>query len=295
MIIDQSPSAVDEAAIKNTAIKIAMRLPYKDDREEMGASLGLNENQIVELSRLDIGVAAIFHVGWTDTVLAKMGEIWNKRYRQKTPPVLDPGTYTKLQGAIVQQIYNNLDNGDCTSIHDDVQDLINTLCKGPLALRPVLPLTKQKELMEEVDVFLQNQELLIRHNEINKLKKEFFRFAFEFLQLGSVMRVCELKGVEGKLLMIGDAPSKSDIRKYMDWETNLRPAVCRYLYMPEFCEPPSAYRWLPDASKAEYFWEIYEGLLWVYTWNFAKDFRYDNALDYLSSIRYFSGKSGGRT
>lgn len=33
MIIDQSPSAVDEAALKNTAIKIVMRLPEKNDCE----------------------------------------------------------------------------------------------------------------------------------------------------------------------------------------------------------------------------------------------------------------------
>src|SRR5699024_1016176 len=59
MIIDQSPGAVDEAAIKNTAIKICMRLPSKNDCEEIGAALSLNDNQIRELSRLDIGVAAI--------------------------------------------------------------------------------------------------------------------------------------------------------------------------------------------------------------------------------------------
>lgn len=71
MIIDQSPGAVDEAAIKNTAIKIAMRLSSKDDCEEIGAALSLNENQIRELSRLDTGVAAIYHAGWSDTLLAK--------------------------------------------------------------------------------------------------------------------------------------------------------------------------------------------------------------------------------
>ena len=102
MIIDQSPGAVDEAAIKNTAIKIVMRLPSKTDCEEIGAALSLNDSQIRELSRLDIGVAAIFHAGWTDTLLARMGSIWDKRYRLKTLPTLNNGTYTKIQGAIVQ-------------------------------------------------------------------------------------------------------------------------------------------------------------------------------------------------
>ena len=70
-----------------------MRLPSKNDCEEIGAALSLNDNQIRELSRLDIGVAAIFHTGWTDTLLARMGDIWDKRYRTKSTPVLDNGTY----------------------------------------------------------------------------------------------------------------------------------------------------------------------------------------------------------
>lgn len=117
MIIDQSPGAVDEAAIKNTAIKIAMRLSSKDDCEEIGAALSLNENQIRELSRLDTGVAAIYHAGWSDTLLAKMGNVWDKRYRLKTLPILDGGTYTRIQGAVVQLMYKDLVEGTFSSVY----------------------------------------------------------------------------------------------------------------------------------------------------------------------------------
>ena len=77
MIIDQSPGAVDITAIKNTAIKIIHRLPEKEDCEEIGNALSLDEEQIRELSRLETGVAAVFHAGWIDTVLARMGEKWD--------------------------------------------------------------------------------------------------------------------------------------------------------------------------------------------------------------------------
>ncbi len=289
MIIDQSPGSVDEAAIKNTAIKIVMRLPYKEDREEMGASLSLNENQIRELSRLDVGVAAIFHVGWTDTVLAKMGTIWDKRYRRKSPSVLDSGTYTKIQGAVVQLIWHDLANGDCRSIYSDVQELLDDLCKGPSAIRPVLPFSKQRELLDEVYIFLQDQDALIRGNEINRLKRAFFRFAFDFLRLSSVMRIYELKDVETKPLL-GAAPKKKDTRKILSWERELRPAVARYLYMPEVCEPAHAYKWCADATRAEYFMDIYAGILATYAVMFRRDCRYENAMDYLHSIKHFGGR-----
>lgn len=285
MIIDQSPSAVDEAAIKNTAIKIVMRLPYSEDREEMGASLGLNENQMRELSRLDIGVAAIYHVGWTDTVLARMGDIWNKRYRMTTPPVLDAGTYTRIQGAIVQLIYHDLKNGDCENIYSDVEDLLTTLCRGVGAVRPTLPVTKQRELLDEVYVFLQNHDLMIRNKQINNLKSAFFRFAFDFLRLQSVMRIFELKGISVQLTV--DPPKKREIRNILRWESDVRGLIARYLYMPQECEPIRAYTWLPDATKAQYFWEIYAGILLAFA-NQYKDSRYRNAMAYLDTIKHFS-------
>ena len=37
--------------LKNTAIKICMRLPSKNDCEEIGAALSLNDNQIRELEQ----------------------------------------------------------------------------------------------------------------------------------------------------------------------------------------------------------------------------------------------------
>ncbi len=72
VIVDQSPTAVDISAIKNTNTKIVMRLPEAVDCESVGRSIGLNEEQILELSKLDKGVAAIFQNDWLETVLTKV-------------------------------------------------------------------------------------------------------------------------------------------------------------------------------------------------------------------------------
>lgn len=72
IIVDQSPSSVDIAAIKNTNTKIVMRLPEMHDCEAVANSLSLNEAQTRELSKLPVGVAAVFQNNWTETVLCQV-------------------------------------------------------------------------------------------------------------------------------------------------------------------------------------------------------------------------------
>ena len=293
MIIDQSPGAVDEAAIKNTAIKIVMRLPSKTDCEEIGAALSLNENQIRELSRLDVGVAAIFHTGWTDTLLAKMGNVWDQRYRLKTMPVLNQGTYTKIQGAIVQLIYRNLIEGNPGSLYDDVRELLELLCSGTNAVKPVLPMSKRQELLDEIQIFVENNELDIKGNRTNNLIAAFFAFAFEFLRLESVMRIFPLNDVS-KEFSIDPLPQK-EIRAVLKWESEIKTGITRYLYMPEECDPVRAYKWPLKGVDAEYFDEIYFGILSQYANREQKyhgDSRYTKALSYLNSINHFSRNTG---
>lgn len=76
LIIDQSPLAVDSSVIENTATKIIMNTPSKDACEELGSALSLEEKQVKELSRLNVGVAAIMQKGWMTPVLMKVS-LWN--------------------------------------------------------------------------------------------------------------------------------------------------------------------------------------------------------------------------
>lgn len=69
VIADQAPGLLDMAAIRNTNTKIILRLPDLADRELVGKAAALNDNQIVELSKLQTGVAAIYQNNWLEPVL----------------------------------------------------------------------------------------------------------------------------------------------------------------------------------------------------------------------------------
>lgn len=73
IIVDQSPSAVDEAAIRNTNTKIIMNLPDGEDRDIAGKSMGLTKDlQIAELAKLSTGEAIVFQRGWSEAILASI-------------------------------------------------------------------------------------------------------------------------------------------------------------------------------------------------------------------------------
>lgn len=69
IIVDQSPSSVDIAAIKNTNTKIVLRTPEANDRETVGRSIGLTEDQVNEIAKLPSGVAVVYQNDWISPVL----------------------------------------------------------------------------------------------------------------------------------------------------------------------------------------------------------------------------------
>lgn len=71
IIADQAPALLDEAVIRNTNTKIVLRLPNESDRQLVGTSMALNENQITELAKLPKGVAAIYQNDWVEAVLCQ--------------------------------------------------------------------------------------------------------------------------------------------------------------------------------------------------------------------------------
>ena len=56
IIADQSPGLLDLSVIRNTNTKIILRLPDRQDRELVGFSASLKENQISELAKLKKGL-----------------------------------------------------------------------------------------------------------------------------------------------------------------------------------------------------------------------------------------------
>lgn len=82
VIVDQSPTAVDIAAIKNTNTKILMRLPEKNDCEAVGNAVGLKEEQIKELAKLGTGIAVVMQNNWLESVLTHINAFSNAYEKQ---------------------------------------------------------------------------------------------------------------------------------------------------------------------------------------------------------------------
>lgn len=94
--------AVDSSAIENTATKIIMNTPAKDACEELGSALALSEEQTDELSRLNVGVAAVFQKGWLSPVLMKVDK-WDDRYNTEVE-YTDQSLLRVFRGEIVTML-----------------------------------------------------------------------------------------------------------------------------------------------------------------------------------------------
>ena len=92
IIVDQSPSSVDIAAIKNTNTKIVLRTPEANDREAVGHSMGLNEDQINEIAKLPSGVAVVYQNDWVSPVLTLIdkADVVEKDYVNPIPMHIKP-------------------------------------------------------------------------------------------------------------------------------------------------------------------------------------------------------------
>lgn len=111
IIVDQSPTAVDVSAIKNTNTKIVMRLPEYNDCESVGHSIGLNEEQILELSKLDKGVAAVYQNNWLEAVLTKIDKC-SDRYEIKSVQLNNRTDDTHLIGDVLAELIAQKESDD---------------------------------------------------------------------------------------------------------------------------------------------------------------------------------------
>lgn len=88
IIVDQSPSLLDSAAIRNTNTKIVLSLPDIEDRKVAGGSMSLNDEQIDEIARQNQGEAIVYQNHWEEPVQCKVSlfEDFEKGfvYRKKT-------------------------------------------------------------------------------------------------------------------------------------------------------------------------------------------------------------------
>ena len=108
IIADQAPGLLDMAVIRNTNTKIIMRLPDESDRQLVGRAAGLNDDQIVELAKLDTGVAAVFQSHWLEPVLCKVD--YFKKTGSYTPPTPSEKGNSPLIEKLVTRIVHGVDD-----------------------------------------------------------------------------------------------------------------------------------------------------------------------------------------
>lgn len=113
VIADQSPSLLDLSVIRNTNTKIIMRLPDLSDRELVGRSANLNNDQITELAKLPKGVAAVYQNEWIQPVLCKINkfekDVTTLKNKEKSNPIVSE-SYNKLNDILKDWVKYRIQN-----------------------------------------------------------------------------------------------------------------------------------------------------------------------------------------
>jgi hypothetical protein len=126
IIVDQSPSQVDMAAIRNTNTKIIMSLPEAEDRQCAGKSIGLNDGQIEEIGRQKQGEAIVYQNDWEEPVQCKIN-----KYDGAIKPYIDvEDTFksqedTKVLKNIMDFLYSYCNKKDIENIDKLRNEILN--------------------------------------------------------------------------------------------------------------------------------------------------------------------------
>ena len=106
IIADQSPSAVDISAIRNTNTKIIMRLPDEQDRRLAGKSAGLKEQQLDEIAKLPKGVAVVYQNDWLESVLCKIEKFKGEEQQYQFALDRKENIYENKKKILIQNLLN---------------------------------------------------------------------------------------------------------------------------------------------------------------------------------------------
>ena len=141
IIIDQSPSAVDVSAIKNTNTKIVMKLQDHTDIETAGHAFSLEPTQIGEIARLQQGVAIVSQSGWVEPVMTYV-DYTKRRYKYKegeSAPLNDRCSVAFQFAKLVQKLALHEEK------HDDgaIYDLLNSKTLSPSLHQELFQMYKQ--------------------------------------------------------------------------------------------------------------------------------------------------------
>ena len=273
LIIDQSPGAVDEAALKNTAIKIVMRLPEKKDCEAIGATLSLREDQMMELSRFDRGVAAVYHEGWDETVLGRMGKVWSTTAHAKAyhlePAAVDRTELLRVKGALCQWLC-------ARCMEDELDELENMLALDRLIsslkaakYAPSVNENLWKDIRQQLSQFV--SELKDNINEdfgsisddgLIAFRKYLGAFLRRFLQIDGAFRLNPLKLPDYESANFRQ-PTPKQTFIIGQWWARMKEILSYYVLLPVQCDVKPL-RWTTDTNDGEYMGFLFKRIMESY-------------------------------
>lgn len=178
LIIDQSPLAVDSSAIENTATKIIMNTPSKDACSELGSALSLTEDQTRELSRLNVGVAAVLQKGWMSPVLMKVDQ-WNAEKYEAPLQYEDLSMARYVRSCLMQELIRQIESG---------RFLARPF--GEIVRRSALTSDRKQEMNEITNVFKS-----LRDKNTDLTPQMIGRLFFEIISCRALMDVIPTEGI----------------------------------------------------------------------------------------------------
>ena len=206
IIVDQSPTAVDISAIKNTNTKIVMRLPEKSDQETVGNAFSLTPEQIREISRLDVGMAVIGQNGWLQPVLTKIDVASNEYYGREAVTPSDRDRKLML-GNLVVQLYNQRRNESYNR-----NKLIRTIKNSNLSER------KKKEYIRMVSAFVESNKA-----DADNSYSALCRFVVELLEMKGIFGIFPLS------IQSAEQFSPADKEKIAKWQRTIKTNMDKYV------------------------------------------------------------------
>lgn len=174
IIADQAPGLLDSSVIRNTNTKIIMRLPDLSDRELVGKSANLNDEQISELAKLPRGVGAIYQNEWIQPILCKVEKF---------------DSINTVNNDIRQSGLNNKMSTEI-EITKQIDDFVKSELNG---------IIWDTELQNEMknSIISSHQRAALKKSLISYLNEEkdnhklFSEFLFEYFEVESVIEKCK--------------------------------------------------------------------------------------------------------
>ena len=157
VIVDQSPTSVHGAAIKNTNTKIIMRLPDGDDRQISGKSAALKDNQIDEIAKLPTGVAIVYQNDWMQAVMSNISMMTSDRVA--APKIRDEKRHENSELPITEILKLLLKGRLATAVEPN----LDIITEGVISAN--IPMATKGVLLDYVEDYRENHKLIIWEND----------------------------------------------------------------------------------------------------------------------------------